>query len=233
VTGRVRFTAQQQARVDADAGKFLHVTWSVDTVSTGRRYPQLIVADQAIPVDDGFKNPSGNFLLVQTIQGPSMRLEVEAFHGLVNGNPWAVNNQAPDHALIDYDDWNAGGAATATLPPVESAFEHAGMDRMTTYDAYVSSSRLYVLMDGKPAGCTLFPSSGFALGGPVTVTFGDVLYHEGAETEVAQCRSGPTAMPFVYNHQCTETKRHWDDLGFKSGVPAPAWDESRIPCLAY
>jgi hypothetical protein len=128
-----------------------------------------------------------------------------------------VNNQAPDHSLGDFE------------PP----FEHAGMDRMTTYDAYLSSARLYVLMDGKPAGCMLYPAGGFALGGTVTVTFGDVLYHEGAETEVAACRTGPTAMPFVYNHQCTETKRHWDDLGFKSGVAAPAWDEARLPCAPY
>jgi hypothetical protein len=233
VTGRIRFTAQQQASIDADATKFLHVTWSVDTVSTGRRYPQLIVSDQGIPIEDGFKNPNGNFLLVQTIQGPSMRLEVEAFHGLINGNPWAVNNQAPDHALIDYDNWNNGAAAGATLPPYESPFEHAGVDRMTTYDAFVSSGRLYVFMDGKPAGCMLYPANGFALGGPVTVTFGDVLYHEGAETEVATCRSGPTALPFLYNHQCTETKRHWDDLAFKSGVATPQWDEATFACAAY
>jgi hypothetical protein len=229
VTGRVRFTARTPASIDADASEFLHVTWSVDTVSTGRRYPQLIVTDQPAPVDDGFKNPDGNFLLIQTIQGPSMRLEAEAFHGLVNGNPWAVNNQAPDHALIDYDD----PSMTGSIPPAPSPFEHASMDRMTKYDAYISSSRIYVLVDDLPAACMRYPTNGFALGGSVSVTFGDVLYHEGAETEVAACRPGPTAMPFLFNHQCTETKRHWDDLAFKSGAPAPAWDLTRFPCEDY
>jgi len=234
VTGSVRFTTQKMTTIDADATKFLHVTWSVGTVSTGRRYPQLIVTDQPIPVEDGFKNTDGNFLIIQTIQGPSMRFEVEAFHGLVNGNPWAVNNQAPDHALVDYDDWSGGMNTNQTIPPAEPPFEHAGMDRMTKYDAYISSARLYVFVDGTPAGCTLYPNNGFALGGTVTVTFGDVLYHEGAETEVGSCIAGsPTGMPFLLAHQCTETKRTWDDLGFKSAVNAPPWDSTNFPCVAY
>jgi hypothetical protein len=234
VTGRVRWTAETKATIDPDPTKFLHVTWSVNTVSTGRRYPQLIVTDQGAPIEDGFQNANGNFLIIQTIQGPSMRLEVEAFHGLINGNPWAVNNQAPDHALVDYDDWNNGTNSNATLPPADPPLEHAGMDRMTKYDAYVSSGLLYVFMDGAPAGCTKYPANGFALGGAVTVTFGDVLYHEGAETEVGSCVAGtPTALPFLLHHQCTETKRQWDDLGFKSGAAAPTWDETTFPCVAY
>jgi hypothetical protein len=234
VTGSVRFTVQKMASIDADATKFLHVTWSVDSVSTGRRYPQLIVSDQPIPVQDGFQNPNGNFLIVQTIQGPSMRFEVEAFHGLVNGHPWAVNNQAPDHALVDYDNWSGGMNTNQTIPPAEPPFEHAGMDRMTKYDAYISSDRLYVFMDGTPAGCTQYAKNGFTIGGPVTVTFGDVLYHEGAETEVGSCVAGsPTGMPFLLDHQCTETKRIWDDLGFKSGVNVPQWDSTNFPCVSY
>ena len=34
VTGRLRWTAQTKANIDTDAGKFLHLTWSVSTVST-------------------------------------------------------------------------------------------------------------------------------------------------------------------------------------------------------
>ncbi len=234
VTGSVRFTAEKATSIATDATQFLHVTWSVDTVTTGRRYPQLIVSDQMIPVQDGFKNTDGNFLIIQTIQGPSMRFEVEAFHGLVKGNPWAVNNQAPYHALVDYDNWSGGMNTDQTIPPAEPPFEHAGMDRMTKYDAYISSERLYVFVDGTPAGCTLYPTTGFALSGPVSVTFGDVLYHEGAETEVGSCVAGsPTGMPFLLVHQCTETKRHWDDLGFKSGVNVPEWDSTRFPCVSY
>jgi hypothetical protein len=108
------------------------------------------------------------------------------------------------------------------------------MDRMTRYDAYISSDRLYVFMDGAPAACTKYPQGDFSLQGPVTVTFGDVLFHEGAEGEVGSCVQGVlTSLPFLNRHQCTETSRHWDDLGFKSGVAAPDWDELRFPCVAY
>ena len=186
------------------------------------------------PVQDGFQNADGNFLIVQTIGGPSMRLDAEAFHGLINGNPWAVNNQPAAHALIDYDNGNNGMSASGTIPPADPPFEHAGMDRMTRYDAFISSGLLYVFMDGAPAACTKYPGGGFSLKGSVTVTFGDVLYHEGAETEVGSCTEGAlTSLPFLNRHQCTETSRHWDDLGFKSGVAAPEWDEKRFPCAAY
>jgi hypothetical protein len=61
--------------------------------------------------------------------------------------------------------------------------------------------------------------------GPVTVTFGDVLYHSGIDV---------TDPPFVFHraHQYTETRRHFDEIGFKSGVPAPLWDEAKLPCTA-
>ncbi len=205
----------------------------MNTVGTDRRYPQLIVSDQPTPVQDGFKNPDSNFLLIQTIDGPSMRFQVEAFHGLFNGKPWAVNNQAPYHALIDYDNGMQGPVKSglAAIPPAEPPFEHAGMDRMTKYDAYISNSTLYVFMDGTPAGCTKYPSNGFALSGPVTVTFGDVLYHEGAPDELVCAQTRPYS--FMHEHQCTETKRQWDDLGFKNGVDAPTWDTTIFPCSDY
>jgi hypothetical protein len=105
------------------------------------------------------------------------------------------------------------------------------MDRMTRYDAYISSSLLYVFMDGTPAGCMMYPSGGFALSGAMTVTFGDVLYHEGAGDELVCSLDKPYA--FMHEHQCTETKRHWDDLAFKGGVPAPAWNATLYPCMPF
>ena len=223
VTGKVRLTALQKATVQDDPNKFLHVTWSVDIVGTDRRYPQLIVSDQDIPVQSGLANPANNSLLVQSIDGPSMRLEAQAIHGLVNGTPWDINNQAPGHIFL-------GGRYDQVIRPTEPLFEHAGMDRMTKFDVYVSSQRLYVLFDGTPAGCTQYPGT-FALRGPVTVTFGDTLYHEGAADE-GVCQ-GAKPYSFLHAHQCTETRRHFDDLGFKSGVAAPTWDEAKFPCGAY
>jgi hypothetical protein len=172
-----------------------------------------------------------------------MHIETEIFHGLVNGSPWNVNNQAPEHQFLNVDPNAAlSSAAFAALnPAADPPFEHAGMDRMTRFDAFISGQRTYVFLDGAPAGCTLYPS-GFNLNGTVTVTFGDVLYHELAPDAVC---SGPRLYSFGYAHQCTETSRHFDDLGFKSGVPAPvagppavlgstfAWDERVLPCAPY
>jgi len=230
VTGTMRITPLQKTSVDSDATKFLHITWSVDIVSTGRRYPQLIVSDQSIPVQKGLGNADGNSLLIQTIGGPSSRFETQAIHGLVNGRAWAVNNQAPEHRFIDYDNWS--DASKLDMPPNESPQEHAGMDRMVKFDAYVSSDRVYTFMDGTPAGCTKYPgNNGFHLSGPVTVTFGDVIYHEGAPDEGVCSQTRP--FPFMNAHQCMETKRHWDDLGWKAGVAPPTWDETKLPCSDY
>ncbi len=227
VTGKLRFGVLQTTHVDSDPTKFLHVTWSVTMVGTDRRYPQMLVSDTPGPVQEALDNPNNNTLLVQSITGPSMRVEAQAIHGLVNGNPWDVNNQAPHHAFIDYDNWNANSNAK-TIPPAEPPFEHAGLDRLTRFDAYISSGKTYLFMDGTPAGCTQYPST-FALTGTVTVSFGDVLYHEGAEVIYSQVRP----FPFMHEHQVIETKRHWDDLGFKSGVAAPVWDATQFPCTPY
>ncbi len=186
-----------------------------------------IISDQPAPVQEGFANPSGNSLLLQAIQGPGTRVELQAIHGLVNGHPWDVNNQAPEHVLVRPDFSNNADAVIAPDPAID---EHMGADRMTRFDVYVSSSRAYFFLDGAPAGCTLFPP-GFAMAGPVTFTVGDVLYHEGAADELVCAYQKP--FPFLHAHQCTETKRHFDDLGFKSGVPAPAWNEAIFPCGAY
>jgi hypothetical protein len=225
VTGKVRFTALSKAAIDTDPTKFLHVTWTVNIVGTDRRYPQLILSDQDAPVQEGLGNANSNNIIVQTIQGPAMRLETQAFHGLINGSPWDVNNQAPEHQLISDD------PTADSLPrPLEPVFEHAGMDRQTKFDVYVSSQRLYAFLDGTRAGCTELPT-GFSLTGPVSVTFGDVLYHEGAADEQVCGQARPYS--FMHVHQCTETTRHFDDLAFKSGLAAPAWDETSLPCGSY
>jgi hypothetical protein len=84
-------------------------------------------------------------------------------------------------------------------------------------------------MDGTPVGCSLYPS-GFALNGAVTLTVGDVLYHEGATDQVC---GFARLFSFSHEHDCMETGRRFDDIGFKSGVPAPQWDETRLPCQPY
>jgi hypothetical protein len=224
--GKARFTALQKASVDSDPAKFVHVTWSVNIVGTHRRYPQLIISDQDAPVQEAFANASQTSLIVQTFEGPNAHLDAQAFHGLISGKPWAVNNQAPEHRFIDY-----GNTENTGQGPQEPPLEHSGMDRMVRFDAYLSKDRLYLYFDGTPAGCMLYPG-GFALQGPVTLTFGDVLYHEGAGDE-GVC-STDAYFAFLHAHSCSVTTRHWDDLGFKNGVSAPSdWDSARFPCRAY
>ncbi len=220
--GKVRFTARRKATVDPDASKYLHVTLSMDIVSTDRRFPQLIISDQDAPVQEGLANPDNNTLLVQPTQGPPMRFEVQAIHGLVGGKPWDADNEAPEHRFID--------PGAAPLEPVDWPFEHAGMDRLTRFDVYVSSQQIYSFMDGKPSGCALYPA-GFSLSGPVTVSFGDLLNHEGAADELVCSQALPYG--FLHPHQCVETKRHFDDFGFKSESAAPVWDETLFPCRTY
>jgi hypothetical protein len=101
---------------------------------------------------------------------------------------------------------------------------------MTRFDVYVSSQRAYLFVDGAPVGCSQYPSV-VTLGGPVTVTFGDVIYHEGAPDELVCATDKP--FTYMHEHQCNETERHFDDLGFKSGVSAPPWNEAIYPCGTY
>ena len=225
-TGKIRFTNRQLANISSDPNQYLHATMSVNMVSTNRRYPQLIVSDQMAPVQEGLGNPDNNTILFQSIQ-QATRFEMQAIHGLVNGKGWDVNNQAPEHefARVDYSALPAVVISNDIAP-----IEHIGVDRMTRFDVYVSSQQVYFFADGIPLGCSQYPS-GFSLSGPVTVTIGDVIYHEGAPDEHICTTIQP--FPFLHEHQCTETVRHFDDVAFKSGVPAPAWDSSVHPCEAY
>ena len=117
-------------------------------------------------------------------RGPSMRIEVQAFHGLVNGKPWDVNNQAPDHALDrqpDFSNGNSGRGHRARPTPIVRARRDGPDDAVRRLRLVERALRLH----GRRArGLHAVSRSGFALSGPVTVTFGDVLYHEGAPDEL-------------------------------------------------
>jgi len=82
----------------------------------------------------------------------------------------------------------------------------------------------------------------------VSVTFGDVLYHSVVEQD-GPCgdlnetgsvspenppavAGQPTTYNYITNNVRFMTRRHFDNLGFKSGVPAPSWDETRFPCAS-
>jgi len=67
-----------------------------------------------------------------------------------NGKAWDIKHQAPSHIFTG----DSPGLGDSHDDPI---FEHAGMDRLTTLDAYISGERLYVYFDGQAAGCTIFP----------------------------------------------------------------------------
>jgi hypothetical protein len=212
--GKYRLTAKQPATMSATS--FLHATMEVDAFSTSRRYPQILISDQPAPVQYGLVN--GHTVIVQpraeittSIDYPiDMQLQV------CNLRTWDVNNQCPVYDLYHVND---ATGKVAHLAPNDEVGEHASVDHRVLFDVFLSTQRAYIFLDSQPYACADLPSVGVP-NGSVSVTWGDVLYHSAADHTFA----------FHAAHMQIETRRHFDNLGFSSGVPAPAWDESRLPC---
>jgi hypothetical protein len=214
VNGKFRLTPLQKAQIDGDT--FLHVTMEVSAFTTALRYPQILISDQEPPVQHTLV--LGNALVIQPWgDWPNLFELQHCDHRL-----WEVNIQCPVADLHHYFD---PGDATKVLglAPHAEVGEQLGVERTTRFETYVSTQRAYLLLDGQPYGCVDLPATGVP-GGPVTVTFGDVLFH--SDNDQLQF------YPFVREHLYHDTQRHFDNLGFKSGVPAPAWDEARLPCTS-
>jgi hypothetical protein len=213
--GKYRLTANQKATMGTSS--FLHVTMEVDAYSTARRYPQIIISDQVAPVQYTLQN--GHSIVVQPRADPEILGDwpIEYQLQICNLRTWDVNNQCPDYNLWQLTD--STGTVTH-LAPNDEVGEHASVDHRVRFDVYASTQRTYLFLDEKPYACALMPSVGVP-SGPVTVTWGDVLYHSAVDDTLA----------FHMEHMQVETRRHFDNLGFSSGVPAPGWDESRLPCV--
>jgi hypothetical protein len=211
--GRVRLTPKQKATMSASS--FLHVTMEVDAVSTGRRYPQILISDRDAPIQ--YTLEQGHTLVVQTRGQGSAWFDYPIDYELqvCNLRTWDVNNQCPS-----YDLHRLKTAAGDRLAPHDEVGELTSVDRSVTFDVYASTTRTYLFIDKKPYACALLPS-GTAPNGPVTVTWGDVLYHSAVDH----------LFKFHAERMQTDTRRHFDNLGFSSGVTAPAWDETRLPCV--
>jgi hypothetical protein len=144
--------------------------------------------------------------------------------------PWNVEIEVCDHVNWDTNAQcprfhiQPDQVAPEKWPPQAMASELGAPARLKRFDLFVSPERAYALLDGLPFGCanlTVAPAVG-----PVTVTFGDVLYHSQVDEGVVDQKS----YPFLLDHQLTETRRMFDNLGFSSGEAAPLWDETLIPC---
>ena len=98
--GKLRVTPKQRATLSAD--KFVHATMEVDTVSSQRRYPQLIVSNADWPVQDNL--PKAGTAVVQLFGGVTEGLEVQI--EFCDHRTWDVNDQCPKYPLYTL---NAGG----------------------------------------------------------------------------------------------------------------------------
>lgn len=220
VNGKVRITPSVRGEVAADS--FLHITTEVDIVSTDRRYPQIIISDREAPVQDALVD--GTTLIVQPKGLSPSYLQVQ----VCDHRTWDVNDQCPQ--LPTFADDRA--------PLVQQPAEKTATDNAVTIDVYLSSSRLYLLLDGAPYACTDLPATSFEDGatyappsGSVSVTWGDVLYHSGVDFASGGGAIVGNSYLFHRTHLHKTAQRHFDNLGFTSGVDAPAWDESLHPCV--
>jgi hypothetical protein len=215
--GKYRLTANQKATMSSSS--FLHVTMEVDAYTTARRYPQILISDQVAPVQYNLVN--GHTVVIQPFGqiGESIDWPIDYQIEVCNLRTWDVNDQCPVYDL--YHLTNGSSTATAHLAPNDEVGEHASVDHRVVFDAYASTQRIYLFLDGKPYACANMPSVGVP-NGAVTVTWGDVLYHSLVDHTFA----------FHTAHMQVEQRRHFDNLGFSSGLPAPTWDESRLPCAA-
>jgi hypothetical protein len=222
--GKFRLTAKQMATMSSSS--FLHVTMEADSYSTSRRYPQILISDQPAPVQ--YNLVKGHTLILQprgevsSPAAPDMGVAdwpIDYDLQICNLRIWDVNNQCPQYDLYHVTD---ATGQVLHLAPNDEVGEHASADHRALFDIYASTTRAYVFLDGAPYACADLPSEGPPQAGPVTVTWGDVLYHSAVDHTFA----------FHADHMQIETHRHFDNLGFSSGVPAPGWDEARFPCAA-
>jgi hypothetical protein len=214
-----RFTPKKKATF-ADSS-FLHVTMEVDTVSTTRRYPQLVVSNVPFPISAQGTLSSGYAIVVQTFDGEAFPTEAQLEY--CDHHDWVVNDQCPRYKLDQLGDGNAQFIA----PRVELNGLQ-GQDRTVRFDVFASTHRVYLYLNGTPYGCGDLPS-GFPTG-DVTVTFGDALYHSGVDLGNANGPPYSSWYPFQHDHMQVFTSRHFSNLAFSSGIAEPKWDTNRMPC---
>jgi hypothetical protein len=234
---------------------YLHVSMSTDIPSTGRRYPQIMITNvpladdpapdagniDLVPVHtrlgtfpyqlvgpDGVAGtaddlaPSGGRTIVVQPFGGYQETQIE----FCDTRGWGVSQQC-NHANIygfhagDYQDtWKQ------PWTPVPVQGDLAGFDRPVRWDVYASTSRVYVYMDDKPAGCAVLPS-GRMPAGAVTVAYRAVIYHCGIDETITPADTGHQ---YEHNYSLCHSDHRMDDFGIQLSAPLPGWDESVLPC---
>jgi hypothetical protein len=217
VSGLLRMMPKQRATISSD--QFLHVTMQVDTISTSRRYPQMIISDQGWPITQTLKD--GHSIIVQPFGGDAGATQVQIQY--CDRRDWAVNAQCP---LWDLE--MLGEGDDRFFSPHVQFNGLQGVDRTVRFDVYASTRRVYVFTNSEPYGCVDLPD-GFPAG-PASVTFGDALYHSGVDLGVSD-GTYQGWYPHLLEHMYVFTSRHWSNLAFTSNGLAPTWDHARMPCV--
>jgi hypothetical protein len=235
--------------------KFLHVRMASDIPSTGRRYPQILITNTPLLPD-----PPANASNIDNVPvhirlgkfpfelvGPDMKagtaddlppqgnqsIIVQPFGGYqetqieyCDARGWGVSQQCNRANVYGFHagDYQATWKQPWLAVPVQG--DLAGYDRLVTWDVYASTTRVYVFMDGKPAACAVLPA-GKMPAGPVTVAYRAVIYHCGIDETVTPANTGHQ---YERQHSLCHSDRRMDDFGIDLAVPAPAWDESVLPC---
>lgn len=223
VNGMVRFTARPPAGAEArvEEGGYLYVSTEFDVVTTARRFPQVFVSDQPAPLQDNLA--AGTTLIIgPTGYAPSF-VELQVCDQVT----WDLGYECPRLPTF----------APEFAPQVRPPGDMAGSDTAVHLEVYLSPERVYLLVDGEPYSCTDLPGvaeDGVVRGGPVgavTVSWGDVLAHSEIDFSTGGGAIGVAdSYGFHRRHMPVSTRRHFDNLGFVSGVGGPAWDEGRVPC---
>jgi hypothetical protein len=223
------------------ADSFLHVRMSSDIPSTLRRYPQILITTAAVehPGDRptlgevALHSRLGPFPIDMVDPGTEQSIIVQPFGSqpelqveFCDQRGWGVSRQCPqaniygNHANSYSETWEQDWTAVPVLGEV------GGFDRPVQFDVFASTERIYVLLDGKPAGCALLPE-GRMPAGDVTVAFRAVIYHSGIDEGVVPEDSGHQ---YLKRFSLTHTDRKLDDFGIDLAASAPDWDEAALPC---
>jgi hypothetical protein len=219
VNGKMRLTPKQMATLSASS--YLHVTTEFDILSTARRYPQILISDQVAPVQDNL--PSGTTLIVQPKDYAPTYLQVQ----VCDHRTWDVNQQCPLLSTF----------VPSYAPAVMNPGEISATDNAMKLDIFVSTQRLYLMVNDAPYSCTEFPGKAddgktySPPSGQVSVTYGDVLYHSAVDFATGGGDIMGNSYVFHRTHLHKNAHRHFDNIGFVSNVPPPTWDDTLYPCV--
>jgi hypothetical protein len=222
------------------AERYLHVRMASDLPSTGRRYPQLLITSARSPEADEVESaadlPIHNRLGPldrAALPGPDSSIIIQpyfSFHELqlqfCGRRGWGPTVRCPRANIYGY---NAGESSMPWVGepwlPVPVVTDRVGFDRPVWLDVYASTERVYVFLDGQPAGCAVLPP-GQMPAGEVSVAL-RALLDEPEKDDVVRLEPGRV---FERSYSQLHSDRRMDDLGIALDVPAPAWDDTLLPC---